>query len=236
MRLPHLHRIRAELRTARTVKAFAGAHRRCGAVSCSPTTRTLPSGRRTLRVECDCGEHSEIPVEAWRADEDFLGAALSSPLAIIRTGFDSMVIDRLLDDPEFLRAVRSAIAGRIISVVLSEEVEGQVQVAPYPRNAKLLRIVQDELGVERTLNASRRSDSVLEALKTPGRGGTEDALIAACDGMDVFVTADKRLLKKVIAASEEGLLECEGWELDEFRAFVYGKRGYRLRSPDERWA
>lgn len=95
---------------------------------------------------------------------------------------------------------------------------------------RLVLIVQDELPVKSAFGFGLVSNELLDALTTPGRGGKDDALIAASTTVkaDVFVTADPKLLKEVVKASGSGLIGCEGWDVDEFRAFVYGERGYRL--------
>lgn len=200
------------LRTASTVKAFAGAHRSCGTITCGPTPRVLPSGNRTLGVRCVCGEAFEIPVAPHKVNDDFLGLAVLQTFRPIRVGLDAMVVDRFLDDHELLPAVRTAIDKRVISLVMSYAAEQPLQQTKYPRRGRLLGIVQSELRVE-LLGFDLISDAQLDALTTSGRGGRDDALIAASTAIkaDVFVTADQKLLRKVVKASATRLLQCEGW-------------------------
>ncbi len=58
----------------------------------------------------------------------------------------------------------------------------------------------------------------LEMVKTGGRGGLHDALIAmtASRDADVLVTEDENLMKKARAAG----VNCEIWTFQQFVAFV----------------
>ena len=58
----------------------------------------------------------------------------------------------------------------------------------------------------------------LEMVKTGGRGGLHDALLAmtASRDADVLVTEDENLMKKVRAAGAN----CSIWSFEEFVAFV----------------
>jgi hypothetical protein len=144
---------------------------------------------------------------------------------------DSMIVDAILDTPGLLAKIQDAHARGAVIIVETHLLKDQLSGAPSgPRREQLLAVYEAlpkqhvatsgfVLGVSR-LGAAALSDEAgaasLDRLKTSGRGGLQDALLAmtATGHADALVTEDIALAKR---AMTEKLNVCS---FASFRAYV----------------
>ena len=146
-----------------------------------------------------------------------------------RLVIDSMVIDLIADTPYLLERVQRAIANGLLTIVETHILRTQLSATPCEaRRTRLLDVFEVLPKIQITthgfvfgVSALAKADlgyEGLEGLKTPGRGGMHDALLAATASAkaDALVTRDVELAKKVKAKN----LPCELWSLEDFQHFV----------------
>jgi predicted nucleic acid-binding protein len=118
---------------------------------------------------------------------------------------DTMVFDRLVDDPEAFEAMSQAVRERRLALFTTPVQESQVAAVSDPQRRKLLRTVPRE--VVPPAHAAVAADS---------RRHIADAIIAdtALARCDLLVTEDRRLTERSLA---QGL---EVWNVDRVLAWV----------------
>jgi hypothetical protein len=151
-----------------------------------------------------------------------------------RIVIDSMIVDLIMETPGLLESIRMA-ADRGALVIITTHIQvDQLAAAQGAEWREKLLATYDALsnetiptrgfvlGISRLdharLGDGEESDVSLEMVKTGGRGGLHDALIAmtASRDADVLVTEDENLMKKARAAG----VNCEIWTFQQFVAFV----------------
>jgi predicted nucleic acid-binding protein len=117
---------------------------------------------------------------------------------------DTMVFDRLVDDPEAFEAVKAALRERRLALFTTPVQEAQIAAVSDPRRRKQLRTVRREV-------VPTRGDAAAD-----GRRHVADAMIAetARASCDLLVTEDRRLTERSLA---QGL---EVWNVDRLLAWV----------------
>jgi predicted nucleic acid-binding protein len=120
----------------------------------------------------------------------------------MRAMIDTMVFDRLVDDPEAFAAVAQAVREHRLALFTTPIQEAQVAAVADPRRRKQLRTVPREV-------VPTRGDAVAD-----GRRHVADAMIAetARARCDVLVTEDRRLTERA-----QGV---EVWNVDRLLAWV----------------
>ncbi|MDX6723230.1 MAG: hypothetical protein QOD73_1634 [Solirubrobacteraceae bacterium] len=124
---------------------------------------------------------------------------------------DTMVFDRLVDDPEAFAAVKLALRERRLALFTTPVQEAQVAAVADPRRRKQLRTVPREV-------LPTRDDAVAD-----GRRHIADAMIAetARARCDLLVTEDRRLTERSRA---QGL---EVWNVERLLGWVNGQASKR---------
>ena len=119
---------------------------------------------------------------------------------------DTMVFDRLVDDPEALAAVSRALRERRLALYTTPVQEAQVAAIPDRRRRKQLQSLPRE--VVPVVGA--------RAVYTAGPRHLADAMIADAAGerCDVLVTEDRRFTERALA---QGL---EVWNVDRLLAWI----------------
>ena len=147
--------------------------------------------------------------------------------------FDNMVIDKILNTEGLLQSMLKAAQGGALLLLTAHIIRDKLAETPDDIHREQLLAVYDALPKQRAatrgfvLGTSALGEgelvddataALLGRLKTSGRGGWHDALIAAtAEGKaDVLVTEDRDLVKKVKAVG----LNCEIWNFEEFARFV----------------
>jgi predicted nucleic acid-binding protein len=117
---------------------------------------------------------------------------------------DTMVFDRLVDDPEAFEAVKRALRERRLALFTTPVQEAQIAAVSDPRRRKQLRTVPREVVPTR------------DGLATDARRHVADAMIAdaALARCDLLVTEDRRLTERSRA---QGL---EVWDVARLLAWV----------------
>jgi predicted nucleic acid-binding protein len=117
---------------------------------------------------------------------------------------DTMVFDRLVDDPEAFAAMSQAVRERRLALFTTPVQEAQVAAVADPRRRKQLRAVPREV-VPPAPN-----------VEADGRRHIADAIIAetAIERCDLLVTEDARLTRRSL---ERGL---EVWNVDRLLAWL----------------
>jgi predicted nucleic acid-binding protein len=123
---------------------------------------------------------------------------------MLRAMIDTMIFDRLVDDPEAFAAVGQAVRERRLALFTTPVQEAQVAAVADPRRRKQLRTVPREV-------LPARNDAVAD-----GRRHIADAIIAdtALARCDLLVTEDRRLTEHSLA---QGL---EVWNVERLLAWV----------------
>jgi predicted nucleic acid-binding protein len=122
----------------------------------------------------------------------------------MRAMIDTMVFDRLVDDPEAFAAMSQAVRERRLALFTTPVQEAQVAAVADPRRRKQLRTVPREV-VPPTPN-----------VEADGRRHIADAIISetAIERCDLLVTEDARLTRRSL---ERGL---EVWNVDRLLAWL----------------
>ncbi len=122
----------------------------------------------------------------------------------MRAMIDTMVFDRLVDDPEAFEAIAQAVRERRLALFTTPVQEAQLAAVADPRRRKQLRTVPREV-------LPTRDDAVAD-----GRRHVADAMIAdtALARCDLLVTEDRRLTERSLA---QGL---EVWNVERLLAWV----------------
>jgi predicted nucleic acid-binding protein len=117
---------------------------------------------------------------------------------------DTMVFDRLVDDPDAFATISQAVRERRLALFTTPVQEAQVAAIADPRRRKQLRTVPREV-------LPTRDDAVAD-----GRRHIADAMIAdtALARCDLLVTEDRRLTERSLA---QGL---EVWNVERLLAWV----------------
>lgn len=161
-----------------------------------------------------------------------------------RIAIDNNIVDRIMETPELLRAIQRAAEGGVLVIVATHLLrDGLAETRDAERRRRLLAtcdaLPKEEvptrgfvLGVTALGGGelvSEETAAVLERLRTGGRGGWKDALIAATAEAraDVLVTEDGDLATRAKAVG----LMCEIWSLEDFARFVPAESA---RGGDER--
>jgi predicted nucleic acid-binding protein len=123
---------------------------------------------------------------------------------MLRAMIDTMVFDRVVDDPEAFEAMSQAVRERRLALFTTPVQEAQVAAVSDPRRRKQLRTVPREV-------LPTSSDVAAD-----GRRHVADAMIAetALARCDLLVTEDRRLTERSLA---QGL---EVWNVDRLFAWV----------------
>jgi predicted nucleic acid-binding protein len=123
---------------------------------------------------------------------------------MLRVMIDTMVFDRLVDDPEAFEPIMRALRERRLALFTTPVQEAQVAAVADPRRRKQLRTVPREV-------LPTRDDAVAD-----GRRHVADAMIAgtALARCDLLVTEDRRLTDRSLA---QGL---EVWNVERLLAWV----------------
>lgn len=151
-----------------------------------------------------------------------------------RIAIDSMIVDKIMDTPDFLATLQRAGAEGHLIIVGSHVVRNQLEATrDTDRRSRLLATYDalplqtvatrgfilgiSALGGARLVDGSESGVSVDEA-KTRGPGALHDALIAttASGEADVLVTEEADLTKKVKASRAR----CGVWSFGEFETFA----------------
>jgi len=157
----------------------------------------------------------------------------------IRIAIDTHIVDKIADTDGFLEAMKRAGEARRLVVVISHVIRDQLTaITRDTARRHLLLNTYDALPAESVsthgfgldvsrldearLGDDRESGASLSALKPSGRGGMQDALIAATASgeADILVSEDHDLCKKVKASSAL----CVVWSFADLVAFVNGER------------
>jgi predicted nucleic acid-binding protein len=106
---------------------------------------------------------------------------------------DTMVFDRLVDDPEAFAAISQAVRERRLALFTTRVQEAQIAAVSDPRRRKQLRTVPREVVPTR------------ENLSADARRHVADAMIAdaAMARCDLLVTEDRRLTERSLAQGLE---------------------------------
>jgi predicted nucleic acid-binding protein len=125
---------------------------------------------------------------------------------MLRAMIDTMVFDRLVDEPGAFEAMSRAVRARRLALFTTPVQEAQVAAVSDPRRRKQLRTVPREV-----LPSSLDRDVVAD-----GRRHIADAMIAdtALVRCDLLVTEDRRLSERSLA---QGL---DVWTVDRLLAWV----------------
>jgi hypothetical protein len=123
---------------------------------------------------------------------------------MLRAMIDTMVFDRLVDDPEAFETVKRALRERRLALLTTPVQEAQIAAVRDPRRRKQLRTVPREV-------VPTRGD-----VAAAGRRHLADAMIAdaALARSDLLVTEDRRLTERSLA---QGL---EVWNVDRLLAWT----------------
>jgi hypothetical protein len=166
-------------------------------------------------------------------------------MATTRIAIDSQIVDLILDTPRALECLHlAAVAGRLLFLGLHIVRDQLAATGNEARRRRLLEtyaaLPKEEfpthgfvLGVSRlgeaTLGDGRESGISLHAVKTGGRGGMHDALIAttASGRADVLVTEDQDLRRKVTASAAR----CEVWSFGQLIDFARAAGAASRQSP-----
>jgi predicted nucleic acid-binding protein len=135
---------------------------------------------------------------------------------MLRAMIDTMVFDRLVDDPEAFEAVKHALRERRLALFTTPVQEAQLAAVSDPRRRKQLRTVPREV--------LPPADGMIDVDRPRHLA---DAMIAttALARCDLLVTEDRRLTERALA---QGL---EVWTVDRLIAFVAYPEGHdRARS------
>jgi hypothetical protein len=160
-------------------------------------------------------------VEAW------------SPTQPKRLLIDAMVVDGVLATPGLLQRIQDAHARGALVIVTTHLLKDQLAETKDEARRLELLAVYDALPKTHVatagfvLDVSRLGEAALSAdagaaslsrLKTPGRGGMHDALLAmtASGHADALVTEDGDLVKRV--GTEK--IRCAVWSFGDFRSYV----------------
>jgi hypothetical protein len=146
---------------------------------------------------------------------------------------DTMIVDKIEEAPEVLDMIAVAYSRGALVIVETHLLKDQISAIRDEARRGLLLAIYDALPKTQiatsgfVLDVSRlgyadlgdeATSAALYSMKTPGRGGMQDALLAltASGRADVLVTEDSALTKRVAAAG----VRCEVWSFTEFRQYV----------------
>jgi hypothetical protein len=154
---------------------------------------------------------------------------------MIRIAIDAHIVDKIVDTTGFLLKVQAAAKKDCLIIISNHIVRDQLVDTPDVERRERLLDVYDSLpkkevptwggiwglsqwGKARWGDGSG-SGVAIEDVRTGGRGGSQDAVIAttASGDADVLVTEDKHLRKKL----EKSTAHCEVWDFSKFETFVH---------------
>lgn len=151
-----------------------------------------------------------------------------------RIGIDSMIVDQIMETPGLLESIQRAAGSRRLTFIATHILHDQLAATQDPERREKLLATLEALPKENIptrgfvldisrLDEARLGDGIesgvsLGQVKTGGRGGRQDALVAttAAGDADLLVTEDETLAKKVRTVGAN----CEVWNFAKFVEFV----------------
>ncbi len=159
-----------------------------------------------------------------------------------RIFFDNMIIDKIMARHGLLESIQKATQRGAFLLVTAKIIRDKLSETPDDQHREKLLATYDALPTQRVptrgfiLGISALGEgelvddetaALLERLKTSGRGGRHDALIAATAEAkaNVLVTEDRDLVTRAEAVN----LNCEIWNFEKFARFIQAQNQIKAR-------